>query len=237
MSDLVIRSLVSGYGGVPIVQGVTLQAREASLTGIVGPNGCGKSTLLKAVAGLLKLEGGSVHLDGFQLNTLPAHQISRLGVGYVPQTRNIFPSLTIEENLEVAGVRMTRKQTRARLADVIDYFPELAASRKRRAEVLSGGQRNALGVARALMLSPKALLVDEPTAGLAPQNRQVVWDQLLRVADSGVSVLVVEQNVDALLRHAAFCYVLVGGRIVLEGPAAELDSEALETAFLGGIGA
>jgi branched-chain amino acid transport system ATP-binding protein len=117
------------------------------------------------------------------------------------------------------------------------YFPELGANHGRRADVLSGGQRNALGVARALMMSPQVLLVDEPTAGLAPQNRHIVWEQLTRVADSGVSVLVVEQNVDALLKHAEYCYVMVGGCVVMEGESARLDSEQLEAAFLGGVGA
>jgi ABC-type branched-subunit amino acid transport system ATPase component len=223
----------AGYGTLPILQGVCLSARPGSLVAVLGPNGSGKSTLLKTVIGLLKPTRGQVRLDGTDMAGLPPHIVARRGIGYVPQIQNVFWSLTVRENLELGGATLGANAG-ARLEGILTSFPDLAAASKKRAGTLSGGQRNILGVARALMLDPKVLLVDEPTAGLSPTNADLVWDALETVARSNTAVVVVEQSVDAALSRVDSGYVLTAGRNRLHGTAAELREADLESIFLGG---
>ncbi len=202
------------------------------MVAIVGPNGAGKSTLAKAIAGVIPSTSGQIRVGDEDISGLPAHQIVRRGLAYVPQNQNVFPSLTVVENLEMGAY--TRKEGVAtRIRNVLDIFPDLQAATKKRAGVLSGGQQNMLGLARALMLDPKIVLLDEPTAGLSPHYTQIVWDQIGRIRELGIAALVVEQNVDRALRNADFVYVMVAGENRVEGPAKDVAMQDLASIFLG----
>lgn len=220
------------YGAAMIVHEVSVDVADGALAAIVGPNGAGKSTFVKALAGVLRPVGGKVFVGDEQIAGLPAHQIARRGLAYVPQTQNVFPTLTVVENLEMGA--FTRKVgVRERIAAVLEVFPDLAKAASKRAGALSGGQQNMLGMARALMLDPRVIILDEPTAGLSPAYTQVVWDQIARITATGTAALVVEQNVDRALANAGYVYVLVAGTNHVEGPSSEVAKLDLAAIFLG----
>jgi branched-chain amino acid transport system ATP-binding protein len=226
--------VVFGYEDSEIVKGVTFTARAGALTAVVGPNGSGKSTLLKGLVGLLRPKRGRLLLDGEDVSGVDTADLVRAGIGYVPQVKNIFPNLTIRENLEI-GASTCRRRFKERAALVDDLFPDLATSPHKRAGVLSGGQRNMLALARALMTDPKLLLVDEPTAGLSPIYGSAVWDHLQRIVARGIGVVIVEQNTRAALEFAESAYLLVNGSVVFSGSARDLAADDdLVRAYLGG---
>lgn len=226
--------LVLGYGDTEIVKGVSLQIMAGSITAIVGPNGSGKTTLLKGLAGLLPAKRGVLRFGGRDVTGVDTADLVRQGLGYVPQMKNVFTSLSVRENLEV-GAATCRKQLRERTAHVVELFPDLAASYAKPAGQLSGGQRNMLALARALMTGPTLLLVDEPTAGLSPKFSSAVWDHLRQVVATGVGVVIVEQNTRAALKLAEKACLLVNGQLVFSGAAPELAAnEELAHAYLGG---
>jgi branched-chain amino acid transport system ATP-binding protein len=229
---LQVDGLSAGYSKLPIIRDVSMSSRESSIISIIGPNGSGKSTLLKAAVGLLKPMSGHVLLGERDITGWPPHRCARGGIGYVPQTNSVFPSLTVVENLEM-GAYARSDGVREHIDRVLDLFPDLKAATKKGAGELSVGQRNLLGVARALMLDPDVILVDEPTAGLAPKNADRIWEELTRVAAAGASVVVVEQNVDMALRHSAWSYVMVAGLNRLDGPSEAVAQEDLSAIFLG----
>src|SRR5580693_4323694 len=236
MSDepiLRVEGLTAGYGGAPVIEDVAIDARLGQLTVMVGPNGAGKSTLMKAIAGVVRPSGGRVVLNGSDVTGRAPERLVVLGMSYVPQLANVFPSLTIAENLEMGGY-VRKAGTKERAAELLEMFPDLRAARRRPARTLSGGQRTMLAIARGLMLDPKTLLLDEPTAGLSPKIEGAVWDRILAIRASGVAVVVVEQNTRRALRHADRAYVLVNGRNRLEGTGQELsDTERLAAIYLG----
>ncbi|MDQ6675041.1 MAG: ATP-binding cassette domain-containing protein [Chloroflexota bacterium] len=225
--------LTAGYGRVPVVQEVDVQAEPGKVVAIVGPNGAGKSTLLKAVFGLLRNSSGSVKLADEEIGGWPAFRIARGGMAYVPQVINVFTNLSVHENLEMGGYTL-ESGVQKRVEEVLEIFPDLKLARTKKAVNLSGGQRNMLGMARALMLEPKVVLLDEPTAGLSPAYTGVVWNQIRRVAGLGTAVVVVEQNVDLAVKNADWVYVLVAGRNRLDGPPNVVGKEDLPSIFLGG---
>ena len=228
-------AVVAGYvRGLPIVHGVSIEVAAREVVTVIGPNGAGKSTLLKAIAGLVEVEAGRIELGGREIGGLPAHEIVRAGVGYVPQTGNVFTSLTIDENLKVGGY-LAGAELKARLERAYGQFPPLAAKRNARARTLSGGQRQMLAIARALMTDPRLLMLDEPTAGLAPKVVDEVFAQLRALAASGVAVLMVEQRAKAALHASDRGYVLAEGRNRFAGaPQAILENPEVAGAFLGG---
>jgi ABC-type branched-subunit amino acid transport system ATPase component len=231
---LEVRGLTAGYGGPPIVQDVQLQAHRGTITAIVGPNGAGKSTLLKATVGLIRRTAGDVILNGVSVGNQPPERMVRHGIAYVPQVANVFPSLTVRENLEMGGYTR-RSGVRERAEQVCEMFPDLKRALRRAAATLSGGQRNMLAMARGLMVDPAILLLDEPTAGLAPRFEGAVWDHILTVSATGVAVVVVEQHTRRALAHADWAYVLVLGRNRLEGRGSDLlNDEALVNLYIGG---
>ncbi|HLZ25727.1 MAG TPA: ATP-binding cassette domain-containing protein [Chloroflexota bacterium] len=230
---LAVTGLTAGYGRVPVVQEVDFQAEPGKVVAIVGPNGAGKSTMLKAVFGLLRNTSGSVKLGGQDIGGWAAFRIARGGMAYVPQVINVFTNLSVHENLEMGGYTL-QSGVQKRVEAVLEIFPDLKTARSKKAGNLSGGQRNMLGMARALMLEPKVVLLDEPTAGLSPAYTRVVWDQIRRVAGLGTAVVVVEQNVDLAVNNADWVYVLVAGRNRMDGPAAVVGKEDLPSIFLGG---
>ena len=227
--------IVAGYApGLPIVHGVSAEVAADEVATIIGPNGAGKSTLLKALIGLVAISGGRVVFAGEDVTGEPPHRLIERGLAFVPQTGNIFSTLTIQENLVVGGHTIAGA-LKARLDRAFQTFPDLAAKRRQKASVLSGGQRQMLAIARALMTDPRVILLDEPTAGLAPKIVAEVFQQLRGLAAGGVAVLMVEQNAKAALRASDRGYVLAEGRNVMEGRAADLlEDGSLAAAFLGG---
>jgi branched-chain amino acid transport system ATP-binding protein len=232
---LQVEGLFAGYvRGLPIVQGVSIEVAAGEVVTIIGPNGAGKSTLLKAIVGLVPVEGGRIVLAGRDITALPAHRVIAAGVGYVPQTANVFTTLTIHENL-VAGGHLLGGEMVARLQRAYAMFPVLAEKRRERARTLSGGQRQMLALARALMTEPSLVVLDEPTAGLAPLLVAEVFARSRALAAAGVAVLMVEQNAKGALRQSDRGYVLAEGRNRIDGRAAELlDNPQVAAAFLGG---
>ncbi len=226
--------LTVGYGGAPVVQDVTIRARPGQLTAIVGPNGAGKSTLLKGIAGVLRCSSGRTLLGSDDVTNLSSERLIRLGISYVPQVSNVFPSLTVRENLEM-GAYIVRTHIKERIDELCTMFPDLKSSVHRPARTLSGGQRMMLALARGLMVHPKVLLLDEPTAGLAPMVVDLVWEHVLAIRASGPAVLVVEQNTRRSLRDADWGYVLTNGKNNLEGPGPELLADKdLVRLYIGG---
>ncbi|MGI9332114.1 MAG: ABC transporter ATP-binding protein [Gammaproteobacteria bacterium] len=228
------RALVAGYGKTTILKGVSLSVDSGNIAAIVGPNGAGKSTALKAMFGLLALSSGSVLLGGKPLHGLRADQRVSEGLALVPQSRNIFPSLTVLENLQI-GAYQRRDDFSETLAKVFDLFPLLGERRRTPGGQLSGGQRQMLAMGRALMSEPRALLLDEPTAGLSPAVMEQVFDRILAIRDDGVGVLMVEQNARQALALADTGFVLANGENGHTGSGAELLADpAVRASFLGG---
>jgi branched-chain amino acid transport system ATP-binding protein len=220
---LQVRDLVAGYEpGVPIVRGASISVNRGEIVVVLGPNGAGKSSFIKAVAGLVPVTGGQVLLDGRDITAVPAHQMVRMGLAFVPQTENIFPLMSVEDNLKTAGGILKPKDAAERIARMYDTFPDLRTFRRKGAGNLSGGQRQMLAVARALIVEPKLLVLDEPSAGLSPKFVSMVFSMLSDIRASGVTILLVEQNARAALSIGDRAYVLVEGQDRHEGIASEL---------------
>jgi branched-chain amino acid transport system ATP-binding protein len=219
----VVDRLVAGYEwGAPVVRGASLTAERGEIVVVLGPNGAGKSSLIKAVAGLIPVEAGSVRLDGVELIGTPTHLLVRRGLGYVPQAENVFTLMSVEDNLRLAGGMLPKRDAAARISEMFSFFPDLAHRHRTAAGNLSGGQRQMLALARALMMRPGVLMLDEPSAGLAPKLVEVVFAHLAAIRDTGVAIVLVEQNARAALGISDRAYVLVEGRNGHEGKAADL---------------
>ena len=226
----------AGYGGRPVVQGVTVRAESGKVVSIVGPNGSGKSTLLKSIVGVVQVLSGQILVDGEDVATYAPEDIARLGVAYVPQVDDVFGPLTVRENLEMGGYLLPAKRVAARMDTVLLVFPKLGSMLTRRAGKLSGGERKMLAMGRALMLEPRVFVLDEPTANLAPAIAlELLQQHVRRLADSGASVLIVEQRAKAVLEISDWTYVLGGGRLRMEGtPEVLAASPEFVESFLGG---
>jgi branched-chain amino acid transport system ATP-binding protein len=235
---LEVQGLVAGYAeDVPIVHGVDFALHGGEILVVLGPNGAGKSTLAKAVAGVVPVFSGAVMLDRRDITNLPPHRISAGGVGFVPQTGNVFTTLSVDENLRVGG-HLLKQDLKAQLQAAYLRFPDLARHSRGSANALSGGQRQMLAIARALMTSPRLLLLDEPSAGLSPLMVREVFDHVRKIADTGIAVLMVEQNVRAGLRIADRGLVMVNGRVAHAGSAQSLrDDPEVAQLYLGKFGA
>lgn len=221
--------------GLPILRSASVRVAPGKIVALLGPNGAGKSTLVKAVAGLVPIWAGRVTLGGRDITRTPAHRMVAEGLGFVPQTENVFANLSVLENLQLAAA-LVPKARRGEIRRMFELFPDLGRQRGLAAGRLSGGQRQMLAVARALVASPTVLMLDEPSAGLSPKMVGVVFERLRAVREAGVTILLVEQNVKAALSIADRAVVLVEGRERLEGPAAELaDDRRLAGLFLGEV--
>ena len=230
---LVVEGLTAGYGGPPVINAVSIRAKPGEITAIVGPNGAGKSTLLKAIAGLIRPSAGKVTVKGVDVTGQPAEALVSQGLAYVPQVANVFPELTIRENLDMGGYSR-RSGVRERIDQLFGLFPDLATSSHRKANTLSGGQRTMLALARGLMVDPSVLILDEPSAGLAPKFQGLIWERVEQIRSTGVAVLVIEQNTRETLRHAQWAYVLVLGQNRLEGEGHKLlDDEEVVNLYVG----
>ena len=234
MTVLSIDNLSGGYGEADIIHGISLEINAGEIVVVIGPNGAGKSTAMKAVFGLLRLSGGTVHLDGEEITNMDPAQVVNKGVCYVPQTNNVFPTLTVHENLEM-GAYIRKDDFRSRLEEIYEMFPPLAEKKKQAAGELSGGQRQMVAMGKALMLEPTLLMLDEPTAGLSPLYRNEIFQIIRQINDSGVPILMVEQNAKQSLAVASRGYVLVDGQNRTTGKGTDLlNDPEIAKMFLGG---
>ena len=227
-------NIIAGYGGEPILHGVDIELNSGQIGVIVGSNGAGKSTVLKCLFGLIKLEQGTVKLEGNDITDVPPDKRVDLGIAYVPQEMNIFQSLTVQENLEM-GAFIRRDDFSSSVEQMFELFPPLKAKRRDFAGQLSGGQRQMVAIARALMTEPRLLLLDEPTVGLSPSYVQDIIDRILEIAASGIGVLIVEQNARRALQISDTGFVLAGGRNLYTDTAENLLlNPEVARSFLGG---
>ena len=230
-----VERLEAGYEQVTVLHGVSLEARAGEIVAVIGPNGAGKSTLLKAVYGLARVSAGNVRYDGANVTRTRAHELTSLGLNFVPQTDNVFPSLSVAENLAVATGVLPRAERPVALKRVHELFPLVRERRRQRAGTLSGGQRKLVALARALVTAPRLLLLDEPSAGLAPRAMDEVFAKLSDIRELGIAIVIVEQNARRALALADRGYVLELGRNRYEGTGSGLlhDPKVAEL-YLGG---
>jgi ABC-type branched-subunit amino acid transport system ATPase component len=239
MTRLDVEQLVAGYvEGIDILADITLRVEPGTITGVIGPNGAGKSTLLKTIFGFLHPRQGRIALEGREIQALPPHEIKRLGVSYVPQGANIFPQLTVEENLLLGAwvIRADRPRVAERLERAYAAFPRLGERRQRRATTLSGGEAKMLSLAKELVTQPALLLVDEPSAGLAPRIVEQVYARLLEVRGQGVTILLVDQNINKAVEVSDYLYMIERGQVRREGPRQDFADhlrEIVRDALLG----
>jgi branched-chain amino acid transport system ATP-binding protein len=234
---LTAEAIVAGYEpGLPIVQGAAISVNVGEIVAILGPNGAGKSTLIKAIAGLVPIFSGRVMLGTREITQAPAHEMVRLGLAFTPQTENVFAGMTVDDNLRLAAATLASAERAQKIAESYAFFPDLARQRGLFAGRLSGGQRQMLAVARALLVGPRVLMLDEPSAGLSPKLVDGVFAKLREIRATGVTIVLVEQNVRAALALADRAYVLADGRNRHEGSAAALASDPdVAALYLGGL--
>jgi len=226
-----VEAIDAGYGSVPVLSGVSLRVADGERVVIIGRNGAGKTTLLRALMGFLRCPRGGIRLEGRDVTRLPAYARARLGLGYVPQGREIFPALTVRENLEMGAVGRGRS---ARMEELIEIFPRLGERLRQRGRSLSGGEQQILAIARALMGEPRLLLLDEPTEGIQPSIVDEILTQLLAVnARRGMAMILVEQNLDFASEFAQRAYTMLKGQITEELPADGLNDPRVIAEYLG----
>ena len=234
MTLLEASDVVAGYGETEILHGVSMTVADGEVITIIGPNGCGKSTLMKAIVGLVPVRTGKVTFKGADISDEPPERIVRSGLCYVPQSSNVFPSLSIRENLEM-GAFIRKDDYRGRAEEMFRLFPDLAQRPSQKAGSLSGGQRQMLAIARALMLDPALVLLDEPSAGLSPAMMGIVFERIREINQSGVAVVLVEQNAREALGMSDRGYILVAGENRLEDTGHDLlNNPEVASLYLGG---
>jgi branched-chain amino acid transport system ATP-binding protein len=232
---LELRSIDAGYGGFQALFGISLDVKAGEAVGVIGPNGAGKTTLMRVISGLIRPRKGSITMEGKDVVATPAHRIVALGIAHVPENRRLFPRLSVDDNLRMgAFIQDARGKYDERLKLVFDLFPRLKERRSQMAGTMSGGEQQMCAIGRALMSDPKLLLLDEPSAGLAPLVVQQVFDLVKRIRASGLTVLIVEQNVQQVLKVVDRAYLLEAGTIRASGTSAEmLSTDTVKQAYLG----
>ena len=226
--------MTGGYGGEDIIHGCDIEVDRNQIVVIVGPNGAGKSTAMKAMLGMISLKEGSLILDGSDISKLTPQDRVAAGIAFVPQTMNIFSELTVEENLEI-GAFLRENNVKETIEEIYNLFPAMKDKRNQLAGELSGGQRQQVAVSRALMTRPKVLMLDEPTAGVSPIVMKEIFERIITIKNSGVAIVIVEQNAKQALNIADFGYVLVGGENKFSGEGqALLNNQEVRKSFLGG---
>jgi ABC-type branched-subunit amino acid transport system ATPase component len=233
MSLLEVNGVISGYGKIPILHDVSIKVEEGELVAIIGSNGAGKSTLMHTISGLLPLMKGSTHLFDKRIDTLPPSEIAKMGLGYVPQRKNVFAELSVRENLEMGAY--TLKSPQSKIEEMLDMFPRLRERINQKAGSLSGGERQMLALSSALIVNPKLLLLDEPITGLAPQIIKGLIELIVEIQKKGTTIIwVVEENPKEVLIHADRVYLMDSGVIKMERTGRQfIEEESLEELFLG----
>lgn len=229
-----LKNSTAGYGNLQVLKGLSLGVKEGEWVALIGPNGAGKTTVLKAIMGIATRHEGEILWKGTSIAALPIHALLEEGIGFVPQGRLVFPSLTVRENLEMGGYLLNHSQTlKDRLESVLEYFPALRPKLSAPANALSGGEQQMTAVGRALMMSPELLMLDEPSLGLSPKVRHGMFETLKRINQNGTTILMVEQNVRLALQYATRGYLLVNGAVRHEGSAEKLsDPQLMHSAYL-----
>jgi len=225
----------ASYGSVPAIGDVTINVGEGEAVGLLGANGAGKSTTLRAISGLVKLTSGTITFLGQNLAALPPHKVAELGIAHVPEGRQVFPEMTVNENLEIGSYAPRAKADRSNSLDLVySIFPRLAERRKQLAGTMSGGEQQMLAVGRGLMLKPRLLMLDEPSLGLAPVMCDVTFEKIQDIHKLGTAILLVEQNVSRALTLVKRAYVLESGKVIMHGTNTELaNNKQVQTAYLG----
>ncbi|HZC55390.1 MAG TPA: ABC transporter ATP-binding protein [Xanthobacteraceae bacterium] len=232
---LTLSGVSANYGSVPAVSGISIEVGEGEAVGLLGANGAGKSTTLRAISGLVRLTSGRVNFLGQDISALPPYKVTELGIAHVPEGRQVFPEMTVQENLEIGAYVPSAKADRSRTLELVfGIFPVLAERRRQFAGTMSGGEQQMLAVGRGLMLKPRLLMLDEPSLGLAPVMTDVTFEKIKEIHAMGTAILLVEQNVSRALTLVERAYVLESGRVIMGGASAELaNNKQVQTAYLG----
>jgi branched-chain amino acid transport system ATP-binding protein len=232
---LELSEISASYGSVPAISDVSITIGEGEAVGLLGANGAGKSTTLRAISGLVRLTSGAIKFLGTDLATLPAHKIPELGIAHVPEGRQVFPEMTVQENLEIGAYVPKAKAERSRSLDLVySIFPRLADRKRQLAGTMSGGEQQMLAVGRGLMLKPRLLMLDEPSLGLAPVMVDVTFEKIREIHAMGTAILLVEQNVSRALTLVQRAYVLESGRVIMHDSSAGLaNNKQVQAAYLG----
>ena len=232
---LKLSSVSASYGSVPAIHDVSIEIAEGEAVGLLGANGAGKSTTLRAISGLVRLTSGTIMFAGTDLASLAPHKIPELGIAHVPEGRQVFPEMTVQENLEIgAYVPKAKAERSSSLELVYSIFPRLADRKKQLAGTMSGGEQQMLAVGRGLMLKPRLLMLDEPSLGLAPVMTDVTFEKIAEIHKMGTAILLVEQNVSRALTLVSRAYVLESGNVIMHGSSAELaNNKQVQAAYLG----
>jgi branched-chain amino acid transport system ATP-binding protein len=232
---LTLSAVSARYGSVPAISDISITIGEGEAVGLLGANGAGKSTTLRAISGLIRMTSGTISFLGTDLVTLPPHKIAEMGIAHVPEGRQVFPELTVKENLEVGAYIPSAKAERSRTLELVfGIFPALAERRNQLAGTMSGGEQQMLAVGRGLMLRPRLLMLDEPSLGLAPVVTDATFAKIAEVHAMGTAILLVEQNVSRALTMVQRAYVLESGRVIIHGSSAELaNNKQVQAAYLG----
>ena len=232
---LSLAGVSASYGSVPAVGNVSIEVGEGEAVGLLGANGAGKSTTLRAISGLVRLTSGTISFLGMDIASLPPYKITELGIAHVPEGRQVFPEMTVQENLEIGAYVPRAKAERSRSLDLVfGIFPVLAERRRQLAGTMSGGEQQMLAVGRGLMLKPRLLMLDEPSLGLAPVVTDVTFEKIQEIHAMGTAILLVEQNVSRALTLVQRAYVLESGKVIMHGSSAELaNNKQVQAAYLG----
>jgi len=232
---LTLSGVSAAYGSVPAVSDVSIAIGKGEAVGLLGANGAGKSTTLRAISGLVRPTAGTITFLGTNIASLPAYKVTELGIAHVPEGRQVFPELTVKENLEIGAYIPSAKAARARTLDLVfTIFPVLAERRKQLAGTMSGGEQQMLAVGRGLMLQPRLLMLDEPSLGLAPVVTDATFEKIQEIHAMGTAILLVEQNVSRALSLVQRAYVLESGKVIMQGTSAELaNNKQVQAAYLG----
>src|SRR5579864_8042635 len=232
---LSLSAVSAGYGAVPAVAGVSIEVGEGEAVGLLGANGAGKSTTLRAISGLVRLTSGIIRFSGTDTASLPPYRITELGIAHVPEGRQVFPEMTVQENLEIGAYVPKAKAERSQTLELVfNIFPVLAERRKQLAGTMSGGEQQMLAVGRGLMLKPRLLMLDEPSLGLAPVVTDITFQKIAEIHAMGTAVLLVEQNVSRALGLVQRAYVLESGKVIMHGTSTELaNNKQVQAAYLG----
>jgi len=232
---LTLSQVSASYGSVPAVSDVSIEIGEGEAVGLLGANGAGKSTTLRAISGLLRLTSGTITFLGTNIAAMPPYKVTALGIAHVPEGRQVFPEMTVKENLEIGAYIPSAKADRSRTLDIVfGIFPVLAERQKQLAGTMSGGEQQMLAVGRGLMLKPRLLMLDEPSLGLAPVMADVTFQKIQEIHAMGTAVLLVEQNVSRALSLVQRAYVLESGKVIMHGTSAELaNNKQVQAAYLG----
>ena len=232
---LELKGISAAYGAVPAISQVSINVNAGEAVGLLGANGAGKSTTLRAISGLVRLTSGAISFDGIDLASLPPHKIPELGIAHVPEGRQVFPEMTVQENLEIGAFVPKAKAERSKTMELVyEIFPRLAERKRQLAGTMSGGEQQMLAVGRGLMLKPRLLMLDEPSLGLAPVMTDVTFEKIAEIHKMGTAILLVEQNVSRALSLVDRAYVLESGRVTMRGKSDELaNSKQVQAAYLG----